>query len=248
MDRIFIPTESVNGGTVTLEGESHRHVAKALRVRPGDRLVATDGAGREILLEIDSVERDASRARVIEEHRCGRGPASAVTLAVAPPKGDRFDIAIEKACEIGVGEIIPLVAERSIVLVDPESARLDRWRRIARAAMVQSEQAWIAEIAAPADVDGVMRERGSSGLRPSRCLIAHPAEDSLRVREALREIGAGEGVVILVGPEGGFTDGEVLRARRAGAVAVSLGSTRLRTETAAVVAAALAVEALNAAR
>jgi 16S rRNA (uracil1498-N3)-methyltransferase len=243
MDRIYVSPESVNGGAVLVDGDAHRHLAKSLRVRPGDRFAATDGVGRELTLEVELVDRRAVRARVLDERRIARAPASAVTLAVAPPKGDRLDVAIEKACEIGVGRIVPLVTERSVVRMDGDSKRLERWRRIARAAMVQSAQAWEADIAEPHRLDALLGLRGAPDAG-GRVLLAHPAPDAVTVREALRGCTDREPVLILVGPEGGFTDDESLRARRGGAVAVSLGDTRLRTETAAVVAAALAADAL----
>ncbi len=243
MDRVFLSAERVHDGSVAIDGESHRHLAKSLRARPGDRFIGTDGEGRELVFEIEAVGKDTSTARILEERRPAPGPARAVTLAVSPPKGDRLDVAIEKACEIGVGRIVPLLAERSVVRLDEDSARLDRWRRIARAAMVQSGQAWIADIAPPRSIDTLLRE-SSGGAEAARILLAHPDPDAVLVRAALEGISAGRPVVILIGPEGGFSDGEALHARRAGAIAVSLGVTRLRTETAAVVAAALAADAL----
>jgi 16S rRNA (uracil1498-N3)-methyltransferase len=233
----------VNGDSVAIEGESHRHLAKALRARPGDRFLASDGEGLELLLEMETVGRDASRARIVEERRLTPGALHAVTIAVAPPKGDRLDVAIEKVCEIGVGRIVPLVTERSVVRIGAQSPRLERWRRIARAAMVQSGQVWAARVDLPLSIDALLAER-APGPGSVRALLAHPEPGAVSVRGALEGIARGGSVVILVGPEGGFSDDEALRARRAGAIAVSLGATRLRTETAAVVAAALAADAL----
>jgi 16S rRNA (uracil1498-N3)-methyltransferase len=109
--------------------------------------------------------------------------------------------------------------------------------------MVQSGQTWVADIAPPRSIDALLRENGG-GPDAARILLAHPDPDAVPVRAALEGTAGGRPVVILIGPEGGFSDGEALHARRAGAIAVSLGATRLRTETAAVVAAALAADAL----
>ncbi len=246
MDRIDLLPELWGAPEFTLDREHARHLVKSLRARPGDRFLATDGAGREATLEVISIDARDARVRVVEERRVPPGAGASVTLAVAPPKGDRMDVAIEKACEIGVGRIVPVTAARSVVRTAPDSARLERWRRIARSAMVQSAQSYAARIEEPASFDAFLTEvRAPAGDAPPRLLLAHPAPDALSVGAALAGRPASSPIALLIGPEGGFTDDEVDRARLAGAALVSLGSTRLRTETAAVVAAALALEALR---
>jgi len=242
VDRIYIPKDCVAGSTVSVDEEGRDHLVKSLRVRAGDRFLATDGEGREFLLEASTVGRRGVEARVIEERRSAPGIGRAITLALCPPKGARMETAIEKAVELGVGRIIPLLCARSVVKAESDSARADRWKRIARSAMVQSEQAWSVEIASPMTLAAVLNEE-QGHQRPRTFLLAHPGPDSISIADALAS--AHDEVTLLVGPEGGFTEEEVQRSTRRGARQVTLGATRLRTETAAIVASALALDALR---
>ncbi len=240
MDRVFLPARELADARVVIRNASHRHLFDVLRVRRGERFAATDGEGGEVLLEVERAGRREIAARVVERKSREPGPGRAVTLAIAPPKGPRMDTAIEKSVECGVGRVIPLLTERTIVKTRSQSQRLERWRRVAVAAAVQSGRVWIPEVTAPRSLADVMHEAASGTL-----LLAHPDEDAVSVRAALADIRPGDPMVILIGPEGGFAPAEVEEGRRLGAVAVSLGPNRLRTETAAIVAVSLVVAALT---
>jgi len=249
VDRIELPTDAWSAPRTRLERDLARHLVKSLRARVGDRFEAVDGDGREGTFEIVEASRTAILVQRLEARDAPRGIGARVTIAVAPPKGDRMDVAIEKTCEIGVGCVIPIVASRSVVKLGADSARVERWRRIARAAMVQSMQSRAARIETPVEFASVVAAaNGANGSPAPRLLLAHPAPEARSIGEALAGLASTTPVTILVGPEGGFTDEEAALARRAGAAFVSLGDTRLRTETAAVVAAALALDALRSAR
>jgi len=237
MDRIFLEGGCVVGGVATIDGVERRHLADSLRVRAGDRFLATDGEGRELLLEATRVERRVLVAAVVHEERRAPRAGNRVTIAVAPPKGGRMEIAVEKVVECGVGRVVPLVTSRSIVKGRDDSERLERWRRVARSATAQSGRVHLPEITRPMTLAQVLAEYGGVAL------LAHLDTITVPLEAALPR--GGESVAILVGPEGGFTDDEVEEARRLGATAVSLGATRLRSETAAIVAAARAVSALE---
>jgi 16S rRNA (uracil1498-N3)-methyltransferase len=155
-----------------------------------------------------------------------------------------MDFAVEKISELGMGRIIPLLSERSVVKSSDDSGRLERWRRIARSAMVQSGQAQAMEIAPPMTLTRLLEDSIQALPHPS-LLFAHFAPDSVSVQGAIARLPQGSPVILFIGPEGGFADEEAEEARRAGAAQVSLGATRLRTETAAIVAAALTVDALR---
>ena len=155
-----------------------------------------------------------------------------------------METAVEKCSEMGAGRIVPLLCARSVVKAEEDSSRFDRWRRIARSAMVQSEQSWSVEITSPRTLDEVLAGSDPAAL-PSELLVAHPAPDSMGMDAALAQYNGEAEITLLVGPEGGFTDEEIERSRAKGAHFVTLGATRLRTETAAIVALALALEALR---
>lgn len=239
MDRVFLSPECRGGDHFVVRGEERRHLA-VLRVRPGERFLATDGEGREFLLEAERVSRSELAARVLEERDLPEGPGAHVTLAVAPPKGTRMEIAVEKATECGVGRIVPLHCERSVVRGRDDSERVARWRRIACSAVAQSGRARVPEVGPFASLAEVLE-----AAQGERLLLAHLAADSRSVGAALAGAQPDERVTILVGPEGGFSEQEIDLARHGRALAVSLGPNRLRTETAAVVAVALTVALLD---
>jgi len=234
---VFLPSALLADDRFVVTGAERHHLADALRVRPGDLFLATDGEGHEVLLETVTVNRAELCAVVRERTARPPGPGLRVTLALAPPKGRRMEIAVEKAVECGVGRILPLLTERSVVRSRDESERLERWRRVARSATAQSGRLRLPFVSPPVPLSEALAQ-------PGRRLLAHPGDDAVSVARSLEGLAADEPVLLLVGPEGGFADGEVEEARRAGAIAVSLGRTRLRSETAGIVAVALALAAL----
>ena len=151
-----------------------------------------------------------------------------------------MEIAVEKAVECGVGAIVPLITTRSVVKGREDSARVARWRRIARSAAAQSGRFRVPHLAEPVPLRAAL-EAAASGT----VLLAHPADDPATVRHALAGAAPGPPVAIFVGPEGGFTEEEIEEGRRFGGISVSLGETRLRTETAAVTAVVLAMASLS---
>jgi 16S rRNA (uracil1498-N3)-methyltransferase len=243
LDRVYISKSHITETKAMVEGESRDHLVKSLRVRPGDRFLATDGEGREFLLETTGIGPQALEARIVEERKIAPGIGRTVTLALCPPKGNRMEMAVEKCSEMGAGRIVPLLCARSVVKTEGDSSRVERWRRIARSAMVQSEQTWTSEITSPQTFDALLVEM--HGADSSPVLIAHPGSDSIPIEAALAECERDARITLLVGPEGGFTEEEIERARAGGALCVTLGATRLRSETAAIVALALALDVLR---
>ena len=225
-------------GQFVVSGPERRHLAAALRIRRGEQFLATDGDGHEYLLEAVTVAKRELVAMVVEERTRAPGPGDILTLASAPPKGSRMETALEKATECGVGRIVPLVASRSVVRTRDDSERLERWRRVLRSATAQSGRYRAPRID---PVTSFAEAIGSEG----RVLLAHPGDGAVSMEQALFGVGSGTPVTILIGPEGGFSEREAKEARRVGAAEVSLGDNRLRTETAAIVAVALAIAVLG---
>jgi 16S rRNA (uracil1498-N3)-methyltransferase len=235
MDRVFLPPEVFSSGRAVVAGAERHHLADVLRVQVGDRFLATNGSGCEYLLEAEVITRREVTARVVEECRRDPGPGRNITLAIAPPKGGRMEIAVEKTVEFGIGRIVPLKTSRSVVKGRDESSRADRWRRVARSATAQSGGFYAPEIAPVCSLAEALE-----GARSGRILFAHPALTAQSVPSAMAEAGT-DPVTFFVGPEGGFTDEELEEGRRFDATLVSLGPTRLRSETAAIVAVTLAL-------
>jgi 16S rRNA (uracil1498-N3)-methyltransferase len=238
--------DEVEGNTAALVGEHALHLTRVLRAEVGQEfdIAAGDAVRRGKITSIsgDRVEFTLGAEQTIQ-------PAPHVTLVLAMFKFDRMEWAIEKCTEIGVARIIPVIARRTDAhLASAGQKRRERWQRIALQAAEQSRRAMPPEIAAPIK----LKDLGSAGVSPaarpeagakaSRIVLAESEDDRL-LRDALqarlRE------AVLAVGPEGGWTDDELQWFHESGWIAASLGDTILRAETAAIVAAAIALDALR---
>lgn len=230
------------GGVVALSAEDVHHLKDVLRLMPGDEIVAVAGgeAARVRLTHVGATVEGVPLCEV----QAGASPA--VTLVQGLAKGEKMDAVVRQATEIGVSRVVPLAAERSVVRLDERraAARLDRWRRIASEAAKQSQRAEVPEITPVSRIEELPAVLG--GARVAVCW--EDAEDAPGIHAAIGGATPGPGpvvtpVAVVVGPEGGLTAEEVRALQRIGAVVVSLGPTVLRTETAGVVAAALAMHA-----
>jgi 16S rRNA (uracil1498-N3)-methyltransferase len=217
---------------IVLEEEVSRHVVQVLRMRAGQDLQLTDGRGN--LLKAVIVDDQKKRCVVKWENAVFTPqPEKKVSLAISLLKNaSRFEWFLEKATEIGVTEIIPLLCERT----EKQHFRNDRMQHILVSAMLQSQQAWLPVLQLPTPADQVI-----TGSYHTRKYIAHCLEGNrLPLAEAVK---AGDAVngssLILIGPEGDFSSKEIELALRESFVAVTLGETRLRSETAGVAAAVL---------
>lgn len=232
--------------TVTFTPEQSHQIERVLRLRAGDRVVAVC-AGREHMVELTAIAHGRSEGRVIEVRRPDREPPLRVVLAQGLPKGDKMEMIVQKAVEIGVAEIRPLRAARCVVQLQGERARArtQRWQAIAREASEQSGRLAVPpvhEVCALADALAEARESGDSPA----LLLLWEGETSTGLAAALRSRTAATGPVwLFVGPEGGWAPEEVDLARAAGAVPVSLGPRILRTETAGPAALAMVLFALG---
>ena len=205
-----------------------RHVLKVLRGRDGDVFEIADAERRLFLAEL----REGGQARVLEALQTHEDGEIELTLYQAIPKGGRMDFLVAKAAEIGATRIVPLVTERGIVR--PRDGKVERWRRVAKAAVRQSLRVGLPEVAEPADLPRAIWEAGENGvllhnspeLEALECVISSPAD-------------------LFIGPEGGWSEEELRLAREAGLAAAQLGPYRLRSETAGMVAVARARAALE---
>ena len=227
-DRFFCP-DLPSSGDVALIGDEAHHLARVRRLEPGAIIELFDGRGHACRAKVESLGRNRVDLQIVAGMEPDPPPVLALTLATAVPKGDRFDWLIEKATEIGVDRLVPLITERSVV--DPRGAKLDRLRRSIIEASKQSGRNRLMDLAPPTAWSDYLRAEQA----PTR-LIAHPGGspgpswvlDDLKSRVALA-----------IGPEGGFTDVEVESARGSGWKVIVLGPTILRIETAGLVGSAL---------
>jgi 16S rRNA (uracil1498-N3)-methyltransferase len=217
------------GAVATVSGDEGFHAATVRRIRPGEQLMLGDGAGELAWCEVEDADRRELRARVLS--RWTVAPAAPpVTVVQALPKSERSELAIESATEAGADAFVAWQAARCVARWDGPKAQkgLRRWRAVARSAARQSRRAYIPSVAGPVSTQEVA-QRVESGV----ALVLHESATEV-ISE--KHVAQADSLTIVVGPEGGITDGELDALTTAGAVAVRLGPTVLRASTAAAVA------------
>ena len=237
MARFFIPPHSARDGRAKLTGPELHHLRDVLRLGRGDHVTLFDGAGREFRGRIERISPAEADIAVVEVER-PREPALRLALAAGLLKGRRTDLVIEKATELGVSRIIPLRSARTVPAADAsrEDARLARWRRVALSAAKQCGRSELPSVEAPIR----LAELAARIPREAARLLLWEGERRTFLEDAARALPSAQDLVVVVGPEGGFSDEEIAFARDEGFRVVGLGGGRvLRSETAAIVAAAL---------
>ena len=233
---------------LTLDEDNSRHIVQVLRMQRGDQLQLTDGRGN--LLTTAIVEDHKKKCRVqVQAVIQEPPPAKKVFVAMSLLKNaSRFEWFLEKATEIGVTAIIPLLCERT----ERQHFREDRLQNILVSAMLQSQQAWLPSLQAPTSLPAMIDNPGCDRLFIAHCLeeqkmglseaarsvMVQPGQSAV-ARETPDELSGYTSQLILIGPEGDFSPKEIAYALQHGFVPVTLGATRLRTETAGIVAATL---------
>lgn len=238
MHRFFVEPDQIIGSAAVISGSDAHHINDVLRLCPGKRIIICDGDGYEYTGEIIKAGKDEVAARIVLVMKSRSEPPVRVILAQGmPKKAETLEMVIQKATELGVCRLVPLISERTVVRPKEEKLekRWTRWNRIALEAAKQSRRAKVPVV----DFPCTLKEFLDSVSRDTLCLIPYEMEKSVGIREALEweaSKGFNRPVVIIIGPEGGFSPGEVDEARRAGAVPVSMGPRILRTETAGITA------------
>lgn len=210
--------------TIILDAEQSKHCARVLRMRPGDALLLTDGKGAWHRCTILESDPKACLLQVTERKQCNKESLPKLHVAVAPTKSsDRFEWFIEKATECGIEKITPIICERS----ERSSIKHQRLEKIMISAMKQSQRPWLPSLQHPEYLTSVL-----STVEPPTAYIAWCGYTGKHLFQQIYS--PGEDALILIGPEGDFTDQEITLALKAGCRPISLGDYRLRTETAAL--------------
>lgn len=233
-NRFVINPENLHPPYALLEGEEHYHLSRVLRIRPGEQVWLVEERGVSFRAEVLEVGRNKTRLRVLEEEAAGAAEIP-VVLGQSLIKSKNMDLVIQKATELGVQAVVPVEASRSVIkLKGREANKLERWRKIAREAAKQSRRIGVPSVFPIQSFSEFLESRKESrkfllceaGGTLLRCLLGEMAGD-------LPATGI-RGVVLLVGPEGGWSGEEERRAVDHGFQAVSLGTRILRSETAAL--------------
>jgi 16S rRNA (uracil1498-N3)-methyltransferase len=230
-DRFFVEGVHAVGDRVAFAPDDARKLATVLRKRSGDRVQVVDSGAVAFAATLDVDGRDV---RATLDARLERGEvetALAVTIAQAVPKGQKMDLVVEKATELGAYAIVPVRSAR-VVGYDTSPGKVERWRRIAKTAAQQSGRVRIPDVADVHDWDALL----ATFAHYDRVYVPWELTEPRPLRDVFeRELAGASSVLVVIGPEGGFGADEVERARAAGAIPISLGRRILRTETAALV-------------
>jgi len=219
------------GAEIDLPERAARHVA-VLRLRAGDEVVLFSGQGGEHAAKLTLVARSGVRAKVGAFRDIGRESPLAITLAQCISAGDRMDLTLQKATELGVKKIVPLISERAVVRLKEERAerRLQHWRAVVAAACEQCGRNTIPDVAAPVDLHTWLAAPEARAADAARLVLAPTATTNLGAMLKAQT------AILLIGPEGGLADHELVAAKSAGFTPIRLGPRILRTETAPLAA------------
>ncbi len=214
-----------------------KHLRDSLRIQKGEKIFCIDEVASKYTVIVTSIGKEMLTGDIIEKTSRVKGPAVNIHIAQSIPKGPKFDFIIQKSTELGVNVITPVTSERSIIRIEKEriEEKLMRWRKIAIESAQQSNRWDVPEVASPV----TLHEFLSFFNRGDLNLLLWEGEKVCGIKDTIRSVVKGVGgiksIVILIGPEGGFSEKEVEMAVTSGFTPVSLGEIILRTETAPVV-------------
>lgn len=234
LTRIHVPGPLAPGGEIVLPNQAGEHLTRVLRLESGAAFTLFNGAGGEYSATIAGTGKKVT-ARVGDHHAMERESPLHVTLLQGVARGERMDLIVQKATELGVTRIVPVLAERSVVKLDEKqrARKREHWQAIAISACEQCGRNRVPEVSEPASLGDSIAALSAGGLQ---CLLAAGGEASLAAVAARDPARA---IVLLIGPEGGLAESEREFARANGFIACRLGPRVMRTETAGLAALAL---------
>ncbi|MEA3488961.1 MAG: 16S rRNA (uracil(1498)-N(3))-methyltransferase [Candidatus Omnitrophota bacterium] len=231
MSRFYVPKENVGEREIVVNGKEAHHILDVMRMQDGDEVVVFDGTGKEYTGFIKDADRRSGKMiiEIVRQKRPAAESIPEITLAQAVPKQSKIDYIIEKATELGVSRIVPLITERTIVRPDAGGSgkKLERWRKIAVEASKQCGRTSVPKVEEITDFKDMVKMTDRYDLVLLACL----AERSISIKDSLSGFKTGK-VLVFIGPEGDFTPEERRLADRDNCRFVSLGRRVLRSDTA----------------
>lgn len=237
MYHFFTETEFFKESEATITGPDVNHIKNVLRMKPGERILLSDGKGTNCLCELTEIGAGEIKARILPEEVSDTELPVEMTLYQGLPKADKMEFIIQKCVELGVTRIVPVEMSRCVVKLDgkKEEAKRKRWYGISESAAKQSKRMIVPEISAVMKYKDALKEAAASDLS----LVPYEDSESLegaggmeRTRTLIKSLKPGQKCAVFIGPEGGFSDQEIEAALEAGFQTVTLGKRILRTETA----------------
>ncbi|TCS94771.1 16S rRNA (uracil(1498)-N(3))-methyltransferase [Hazenella coriacea] len=231
MQRYFIQPSQIENKIIRLTEDVAHHLTHVLRSRLDDQLICCDGLGSDYITKIIEISKGTVLCEILETRPSQGEPLTQVTIAQSFPKGDKWEWILQKGTEIGAVRFLPFQSERTVVKIDARKAvkKQERWERIVQEAAEQAHRGRVPEVGAVLSWKDLLREIRSS----STSWIAYE-----KGGEALSEeiASSSDDILLIIGPEGGFSESEVQEAIEAGAKPITLGKRILRTETAPLAA------------
>lgn len=232
MANFFVDKNAFNSDPIVIEGEEANHIIKVLRMNEGEKLTVFDGEGNCADGVIAKIESKSVFVDAERRYKSEAEPGLKITLFQGIPKNPKMDLIIQKATELGVTRIVPVNTKRIVAKIDKDS-KMERLRRIAFEAAKQCGRAYIPKVEDPVKFEAALEMMAECDA----AIIPYECEKDGKIGDAVPK--GIESIGIMIGPEGGFEEGEVAAAEKTGAKRVTLGKRILRTETAGLIASAL---------
>lgn len=235
MPRFFVTPEAVSEDQIRITGGDVNHIKNVLRMAVGEEISVSDGAGKDYFGKIEELSKEQVLVHIENSWDSYSELPAKIYLFQGLPKADKMELIIQKAVELGVFKIVPVVMKRTIVKLDAkkEAKKLARWQGISESAAKQSGRGVIPEVMAPISFSEAMKM--ATGLEAA-LLPYEKASGMDAARELVKSMKGKASIGIFIGPEGGFDESEVLEATEAGVSTMTLGRRILRTETAGLTA------------
>ncbi len=231
MYRFFVNSETIKGGRVEIKGRDFNHISHSLRLKPGETIIVSDGRGLDYTVNLKNFSKSSVTGEIIKKEYNKNEPEVKITLAQAIPKNRNMELVVQKCTELGVKKIIPLQTERTVVQLrgKKKEKRVKRWQRIAREAAKQSERGIIPEVENVLTIPEIVNLKNLYELT----LVCWTGEEEKSFNKIISSLARKpEQILIVVGPEGGFTEEETDQLN---GETITLGPRILRTETAGIV-------------
>lgn len=234
MQRYFVQKKHVSPPFITITGDDVKHIQKVMRMTPGDDVVCADNQGSVYLCKINTLTTDDIQVEIVKELPTHQELPIYITIVQGLPKGDKLEWIVQKGTECGAGTFLPYEAERSIVKWPAEKVekKLNRLRKIAKEAAEQSHRAYVPMVEPPLSLNQLIET--STAFKHKIVAYEETAKngEQMGLPNVFKKMKQGEGLLVVIGPEGGFSSSEIGRFESAGFTFCGLGNRILRTETA----------------
>ncbi len=231
MYHFFVAPEQIGEKEIRIEDGDVIHIRNVLRMSPGEQISVSCGDGKEYRCELDRIGENQITAKIMWAQESDVELPSRICLFQGLPKGDKMELIIQKAVELGAAEIVPMATRRAVVKLDEKKAeaKRKRWNAISESAAKQSKRMIVPEIKSVMSFQEAVNYAKSFDQKLIPYELARGMDEARRIIHGIRP---GQSIAVFIGPEGGFTEEEIALAKEAGVMPVTLGRRILRTETA----------------